>query len=155
MNSFLPIPNESKLVSVAEMQAIEKAADAAGHAYATMMELAGQAVANVVLDRAQSSSTLTSAPIVVLVGPGNNGGDGLVCARHLHLAGASVRVYLWKRRTEPEHDYEQHFAKLTALGVSTASADDDANFAQLRTWLGETTIVVDALLGTRDRKSVV
>ena len=154
MNSFLPIPNESKLVSVAEMQAIEKAADAAGHAYATMMELAGQAVANVVLDRAQSSSTLTSAPIVVLVGPGNNGGDGLVCARHLHLAGASVRVYLWKRRTEPEHDYEQHFAKLTALGVSTASADDDANFAQLRTWLGETAIVVDALLGTGARRPI-
>jgi len=141
--SFPPIPNHLKLVSVTEMQAIEKAADAAGYTYATMMELAGQAVANFVTDRA-----LTAGAILVLVGPGNNGGDGLVCARYLHQAGAAVRVYLWQRRTDPEHDYEQHFAKLVALGVTAAHADDDPSFAQLRTWLDETTLLVDALIGT-------
>ncbi len=143
------IPNQLKLVSVAEMQAIEKAADAAGHAYATMMEVAGQAVADFVV--AQAS---TARSVLVLVGPGNNGGDGLVCARYLQQAGVQVRVYFWKRQTTPEHDYEQHFAKLTTIGVSTLHADADPAFQQLRTWLTETQVIVDALLGTGSNRPI-
>jgi len=136
------IPPAVKLVSVAEMQALEKATDAAGHSYAAMMEQAGRATADFVVERNRT------ALVLVLVGPGNNGGDGLVCARYLHQAGLQVRVYLWKRRTEPEQDYEQHFAKVTALGIPTAQAEQDADFQQLRTWLAESTVLVDALLGT-------
>ncbi len=143
------IPNELKLVSVAEMQAIEKAADAAGHSYATMMEKAGQACADFVLAHAAVVHN-----VLILVGPGNNGGDGLVCARYLQQAGTPVRVYLWKRQTTPAHDYEQHFAKLTALGVTTLHADDDPDFQQLRAWLAETNIIVDALLGTGSNRPI-
>jgi NAD(P)H-hydrate epimerase len=123
------------------MQALERAADAGGHSFAAMMESAGRQTAEVVLARYGRASVL------VLAGPGNNGGDGLVCARHLHLAGVPVRVYLWKRRTDPEGDYEGHFASLQRLGVPTMHADADAGFATLRAWL-QTAVVVDALLGT-------
>lgn len=135
------IPAKQRIVTVAEMQALERAADAGGHSYAAMMELAGRAVAEAILERYGRVSCL------VLAGPGNNGGDGLVCARHLHEAGAGVRVYLWKRATDPERDYEGHFARLQALGVPAAHADADPAFETLRAWL-DCSVVVDALLGT-------
>lgn len=133
----------TKLVTVAEMAALEKQADAAGHSYATMMEVAGRGVAQCIL-----THNAHLAMVTVLTGPGNNGGDGLVCARYLHEAGVPVRVYLWKRRTEPDQDYEQHYAKIRALQIPSAHADDDHDFATLYTWLAATDLVVDALLGT-------
>jgi NAD(P)H-hydrate epimerase len=144
------VPNENKLVSVAEMQAIERAADAGGHSYARMMEIAGQAVAETVL----ACRKTDEAAVLVLAGPGNNGGDGLVCARALHTAGMDVRVYLWKRSTDPEQDYEQHYAKLTALGVPNAHAHGDPGFQTLRTWLQEAHVVIDALLGTGTNRPI-
>lgn len=140
-SSFLP-PTARRLVSVAEMQAIEKASDVAGHTYAAMMELAGRAVATAILARYGRQTTL------VLVGPGNNGGDGLVCARYLREAGAPVYVYLWKRRIDPEHDYEHHFARLQELGAASAQAEQDPDLDTLSAWLAQSSIVVDALLGT-------
>ncbi len=153
------------LVSVAQMQDLERRADAIGHAYATMMELAGKSVADIAISRFFSpsrSAELTSKPCLplahvaclVLVGPGNNGGDGLVCARYLHQAGIPVRVYLWKRRSDPAHDYEQHFAKLSNLGVATQHADADPDLAILRTWLAESSVIIDALLGTGNNRAI-
>ena len=123
------------------MQAIERAADNAGHTYATMMEAAGRSVADVVLARFQSN------PVLILAGPGNNGGDGLVCARFLHEAGVLVRVYLWKRLTDSVHDYEGHFQRLAVMGVEASSVDSDPVFSTLRRW-SDGAVVIDALLGT-------
>ena len=145
----LEIEQVTKLVTVAEMAALEKQADAAGHSYATMMEVAGRGVAQCILSRYTNLGLVT-----VLVGPGNNGGDGVVCARYLHEAGVPVRVYLWKRRTEPDQDYQQHYAKLRTLAISSAHADDDGNFATLCAWLAETDLIVDALLGTGANRAI-
>jgi NAD(P)H-hydrate epimerase len=142
MKTLLDVSPAQRLVSVAEMQAIEKATDAGGHSYAAMMEIAGNAVGRNIV------ALCGIVPVLVLVGPGNNGGDGLVCARYLQRAGAPVVVYLWKRRTDPERDYEGHFAAVAALGIPTARAEEDEGLAILREWLGRSSIVVDALLGT-------
>jgi len=139
----------AKIVSVAEMAALEKAADATGHSYATMMEVAGAAVAQQIQQQVPRV-----AQVLVLVGPGNNGGDGLVCARYLHQAGIAVRTYLWKRRTDPEHDYGNHYAQLAALGVETAHTDHDGELATLRHWLTTADCVVDALLGTGSNRPI-
>ncbi|MCB0043874.1 MAG: NAD(P)H-hydrate dehydratase [Caldilineaceae bacterium] len=143
------IPPPNKLVTVAEMQAIERESDARGYSYATMMEIAGHATADAVLARVDGA-----AVVLVLVGPGNNGGDGLVCARYLYQAGVDVRVYLWKRGTDAAHDYEQHFARLMALGVPSMHHDSDADFAQLHAWLIDAAVVVDALLGTGSNRPI-
>ena len=82
----LTIPNRSRIVSVAAMQALERAADAGGHSFAAMMASAGRHVADEILLRYHARAVL------VLVGPGNNGGDGLVCARALQEAGVHVRA---------------------------------------------------------------
>lgn len=142
---MIDIPEQMKIVSVAEMRRLEKEADAGGHSYADMMELAGESVADAI---GQEFPFSEEVPVVVLVGPGNNGGDGLVCARHLYEDGYDVKVYLWKRSTAPEDDYEDHFARLQKLDVESAHADDDGDFSTLEMWLNETDLVVDALLGT-------
>lgn len=59
-----------------------------------LMENAGQASARLALKLLQMESAPQSAPILCLVGPGNNGSDGLIAARALHLA-SSHPVCIW------------------------------------------------------------
>ncbi len=139
------IADHTRIVSVAEMQRLEKEADAAGQSYAALMEQAGTVLAEAIQESFPRSADRS---VLVLAGPGNNGGDGLVCARHLSDAGYRVRVYLWKRKTEPQEDYEGHFGQLIERNVSAHSAEEDVDAVQLRAWLDEAAVVVDALLGT-------
>lgn len=150
----MKIPASARLASVAEMQQAERAADAAGHSYAAMMELAGAATAAEVMARYGQDAEGEPPRVLVLVGPGNNGGDGLVCARHLDDAGARVRVYLWRRRTGYGEDYQGHFAKLVAHRVPATRAEDDLHFSRLREWLADCDVIVDALLGTGSNRQL-
>lgn len=130
-----------KVVTVEQMRNIEKAADAAGHTYAAMMERAGRAVAQVLMAR----QDVKGKRILVLVGPGNNGGDGLVAARYLTQAGAEVVCYLTRPR-DPQED--ENFRRLQELTVLCILADNDANARQLRQLTAKADLIIDALLGT-------
>ncbi|MHB0857514.1 MAG: NAD(P)H-hydrate dehydratase [Anaerolineae bacterium] len=130
----------TKLVTAEEMRRFEQAANASGLTYTTMMERAGQAVAQVVQQR-------TGAPrarVLVLVGPGNNGGDGLVCARLLHLWGHPVTTYLWKRASADDPNLQ----RIQSLSIPVLRAEEDEDLRGLRTALSGCDIVIDALLGT-------
>jgi ADP-dependent NAD(P)H-hydrate dehydratase / NAD(P)H-hydrate epimerase len=131
-----------KIFTVAEMVAAEKAADASGAtSYAKMMETAGKAVADAVLAR----YSIAGRRILVLVGPGNNGGDGLVAARYLAQAGGSVACYLYKAR-DPQQD--DNYLQILTLGLLAIEAAADPDYAQLQAQLGKTDLLIDALLGT-------
>jgi hydroxyethylthiazole kinase-like uncharacterized protein yjeF len=128
-----------KVVTTEEMRRIERETDAGGVSYATMMENAGRAVAE-----ACQRMGIMDKRILVLVGPGNNGGDGLVAGRYLHDAGYYVTFYIWKRRTEDD----ENFRLATERDIAVFWAEEDDNFATLRRLLGEAHVVIDALLGT-------
>lgn len=144
------IPNDAKVVTVSQMQQLEKDADAGGHSFATMMEIAGRAVANEIMARCKTSDY----PVLVLAGPGNNGGDGLVCAQHLLSAGVPVRVYLWKRSTDASRDYEGHLGKAADQNAEILHTDADHQLHVLGHWLTEADVVVDALLGTGNQRPI-
>ena len=137
-----------KVVTTDEMRRIEKAADAGGLSFATMMENAGRAVAEA-CQREQRMGP-GEGRILVLVGPGNNGGDGLVAARHLHDAGAQVKLYIGKRRLEGDDNY----ALTQERSIAATRAEDDPNLESLRRLLREADVIVDALLGTGVSKPI-
>lgn len=80
------MPNE--IITVAESYAADRNAEVHGVATASLMENAGRSVADEVARRWPAGTA------AVLCGPGNNGGDGFVAARHLREKGWSVRLAL-------------------------------------------------------------
>lgn len=67
-----------------------------------LMELAGLSCATAIAKAYPPGSFTKSVPAVLIVcGPGNNGGDGLVCARHLKMFGYEPTVYYPKRPNKP------------------------------------------------------
>ena len=78
-----------ELLTTAEMADADRLAIAGGAAGSELMESAGRAVAEAVAARHPSGSR-----VVVVAGPGNNGGDGFVAARLLAERGARVEVIL-------------------------------------------------------------
>ena len=132
-----------KLVSVEEMRRIEQLTDESGQSYDAMMEQAGQWVARIV-EEFNWPDMIDHA--LILVGPGNNGGDGLVAAHYLREAEIDVTVYIWKR--DPKRDRNLTRLKRRKRGVAILWADNDPDFANLRQEVRQTTVIVDALLGT-------
>jgi hydroxyethylthiazole kinase-like uncharacterized protein yjeF len=129
-----------KITTTEQMREIEEAADSQGLTYATMMENAGRSVAEEIQDRFGAAGK----SVLVLVGPGNNGGDGLVAARYLHQDGAQLQLYLWKRKLEDD----ENFRLTQESDIPYTMADRDTKLRTLIQQLSEADIVVDALLGT-------
>ena len=133
--------HEVKLVTSAKMRELEQRADASGNSYGTMMERAGQAAAKAIAARLD----VNAKNIIVLVGPGNNGGDGLVCARYLHDAGARVLLYPWKRTLD---DDDENLQLCLVRNIPLVRAEDDGGFFELLNKVAACDVIVDALLGT-------
>ncbi len=113
-----------KIVTTEEMQGIEKAADAGGLSFEQMMENAGMRVAEAI----DVCAGADAARVLVLVGPGNNGGDGLVVARHLLDMGATVHIYVWKRETEGDKNWDL----AAEAGIPVTHMADDRRLRILR-----------------------
>jgi NAD(P)H-hydrate epimerase len=130
-----------KVVSVEKMRKIEAAADASGVNYDTMMQRAGRATA----DRAIAIlSGLSNPRVTVLIGPGNNGGDGLVAGRFIAESGnIQVRFYLLQQRDEKD----ANFKAVQEADLFIAYAEDDRDQRVLRNMVASADLVIDALFG--------
>ncbi|MBI4336414.1 MAG: NAD(P)H-hydrate dehydratase [Chloroflexi bacterium] len=124
------------------MRRLESQAVEAGTSTDTLMERAGLAVARKARERVAGRDHV--AQVVVLVGPGNNGGDGLVTARHLADWGCHTAAYLCGARRAEDPKLELAARK----GAHVIAATDDPGLSRLRTLLADADLVVDAVLGT-------
>lgn len=120
-----------ELLSTDEMGRADKAAVARGVASLTLMENAGRAVADVA-----AGMIGNGGGILVVCGPGNNGGDGFVAARLLKADGHDVRVALLGDRAALKGDAAE-MARRWDGPVEKASADSVAG----------TALIVDAVFG--------
>jgi len=130
-----------KLVTSDEMRHLEEQTANLGLPSAALMENAGRAVADYLAARYPVND---HHQVLVVVGPGNNGGDGLVSARHLHDAGYAVVVYFANRPLTED-------AKLLLLrerGVSFYRLADDPGLTIFQETLRASSVVLDAVFGT-------
>ena len=133
-----------KIISVEKSRHLEQKANEGGLSYAQMMENAGRLTAWEILRLAQrNKKSLEGMRIVALLGPGNNGGDGLVAAHYLSEMRALISCYIWQRKVADD----PNFRRIEADGLPVIWAEDDQGFEALRTLLTGATVVVDALLG--------
>lgn len=128
-----------KIITVEKSRYLENRANEAGFCFAEMMENAGKQTAQVVHHRVGTKDKR----VVVLVGPGNNGGDGLVAAHYLKEMGAWVACYVWKRDVEGD----ANFRRVQDDGIFVVWADDDAEYEALRGLAASADVILDALLG--------
>ncbi len=128
-----------KLVTVSEMKAIEKEADASGLTYDQMMENAGQGLAEVVQGLPIEED---DREVFGLVGSGNNGGDALVALSHLAADGWTARAFLIKRKND------ELVKRLADAGGEILFADEDKGFQNLNAFIQTASVVLDGVLGT-------
>lgn len=85
------------IVTVAEMRELEAQAE---HQYgltsAILMNNAGKSAADIFEQHLAPHQSIDGLEVLFLIGPGNNGGDGMVMSRHLKESGAIVHHYHWK-----------------------------------------------------------
>ena len=128
-----PAPDpQHLLLSSRAMQQVEAALFAQGLPVAALMEQAGLGLAQAVLQH----PGIARLGVLVLVGPGHNGGDGLVVARELHLRGIAVRI--WSPFNEHKPLTSDHLRYAQWLGIPQLQRAPDPNDPAL--WL-------DALFG--------
>ncbi len=95
-----------------------------------------------------------SAVVTVFCGPGNNGGDGFVIARHLHNAGCDVHTVLIGDPAKLTPDARTNHDILLAMGQRPDIVRDKQQLRQSFAGVGSNCVVVDALLGTGFRGQV-
>ncbi len=128
------------LVGSARMQALDRfTIDELGIPGEILMESAGRAVLEAVLERHQPALESRRSEVLVLCGTGNNGGDGLVVARHLRQLGLPVRVGLLGGDSRATGDAAANLARARAVGVPIEGED---------VALPESGVIVDAIFGT-------
>jgi len=133
-----------KILTTQEMQSADtRTIEQCGVSLATLMENAGTAVASFVLKEIPWATR-----IVIFCGKGNNGGDGLVAARHLALAGRQLTVLLLGSIEEVKGEARENLDKLHKLtfGALPKEVTSDKDFADLD--LSGTDVFIDAVLGT-------
>lgn len=128
-----------KIVNAAQMRELERRAGEAGVSEDSLMETAGISVARRI---AQIIDGIRGKRVVVIVGSGNNGGDGMVAARYLADWGGLVTLYMTGGRRR-----DDKFEECRARHVRVVEAIDDLGHLELASYVSLADVVIDAVLG--------
>jgi NAD(P)H-hydrate epimerase len=135
-----------RLVTAQEMRELDqKAISSYGIPSLILMENAGLRVVETAVFRFWEGKPEGKAALV-LAGPGNNGGDGLVVARHLSNKGVRVAVFLTAAPENYQGSAAVNYNILTKIGLTPRSYPKDE--AELRSALQHTDLVIDAVFGS-------
>lgn len=132
-----------KILNIQQTRQAEAAADAAGYSYSQMMQAAGRAVAERALTLLQDRA---EPKITVMVGAGNNGGDGLVAGQLIAQArpDAQVRFYLLTAR---DAETDLVFKPVQEAGLFIAQFENDFDGRVCKHMVASADLVIDALFG--------
>ncbi len=131
-----------QLVTAEKMRELDRKAVESGIPSLILMENAGRALAR----HASGLLGHRSSVIAMLAGPGQNGGDGFVAARHLSAMGHRVKVGFFGKRQSLPGEALANLNMLAVCPVQVLSAQETSP-EEVLAWLGEPDLIVDALLG--------
>ena len=112
-----------KVVTAEQMRIIDRSAAEMGLTTEILMENAGRSVAE---ETRKLVGDVSGRNIAILIGPGNNGGDGLVAARYLQDFGANVHLYMCSNRAAND----KNFLLTQEKNIVTIFADKDTETGQ-------------------------
>jgi hydroxyethylthiazole kinase-like uncharacterized protein yjeF len=137
-------------MTAAEMTGADARAQRLGVPGSALMEHAGAAVAAAGRALAEATGRLDRGPFLVLCGPGNNGGDGLVAARHLARVGlAAIAVVVSAEGRPGTPDAARNWDRLAGVSrVERIHAGNARDVTILGQGVERAAVVIDALLGT-------
>lgn len=127
----------------------EKAMDEIGMPGIVLMENAGKVVFDEIMKMKSEFDR-----VIILCGPGNNGGDGFVIARHLHNVKIPVRVFIVGKSSHIEGDALSNLNILKKLSIQIDEIFDGGGFIKLEKSIRQGALVVDAIFGTGLTKNV-
>lgn len=131
------------VLTAEEMRSFDRrATEECGIPSILLMENAGRAVCQAA---SKMLGGLEGKTVVIAAGPGNNGGDGFVAARHLEGAGAVAFLFYFGDRASARGDALANLEIAEKTGLLHEYSSDIEKF---RRFLGGADLVVDALLGT-------
>ena len=134
INGFI----EVGIISPARMRAVDKNAIALGVTELQLMESAGRVLADMV-------RTASPARVLVLCGRGNNGGDGMVAARHLQHGVDTDVCYLDLGKRSAACEHQLSALKRCRVGLYPFTCRDDLEALHSR--FEKADLIIDALLG--------
>lgn len=135
-----------KIASSKEISQIEADSEKLGITAKKLIENAGLKIAENIIKEIKNISSTT---IIVLVGKGNNGNDGLIAASHLSSFGINVVAYLCIKR--PSNDYYLKVAQNGNVIIENYSINSTK---QLKGLFNKADIVIDAILGTGNKRKL-
>lgn len=138
-----------RVVSAQQMREIEKRAiEDYGIPSLLLMENAALAVVQEIRQTLLEHNTKGIRKIIVLVGKGNNGGDGLAVARHLLISGLDVTVLIFAQLEEFRGDAALNLRLYQNAGGKLFIIEGEKQLRLARLALNQAEIIVDAIYGT-------
>jgi len=133
----------TRILTAEQMRRADQVAISEGTDGFTLMQRAGRAIASVVLERIPDYGR-----VVIVTGPGNNGGDGFAAAHHLRNRRIPVTIITLIPFDSILGDSRVHADLAVQAGVKVREACSLDDISVLDRWLNRSVMVVDALFGT-------